>query len=252
MAFLFSNRKDTYIYEVFFSCVKKAIETDNDLTCNIFMSDVTNVYYNTWIKTVGLVNKQLYCSWNIDRAWQQNLAKVKSSDKRKWVYKTLKHLQTCLDDKIFEKDLQNFLNILISDEDTKHMYDYLVRNYFENRFQWAYCYRKGSGINTNMHLESMHKVVKYIYLEGKKIKRLNKAIHDLLKYLRDKVIDLIIKLTKGKNNDHLMQINSRHRAACIDSCEVKKIDNNTYEVSDRKNNLVQIVTKFKEGICFGL
>lgn len=31
---------------------------------------------------------------------------------------------------------------------------------------WAYCYRKYLGVNCNMHLESMHKIIKYFYLDG--------------------------------------------------------------------------------------
>jgi L-lysine 2,3-aminomutase len=27
---------------------------------------------------------------------------------------------------------------------------------------WAYCFRKDSLINTNMHVEAMHKILKYI------------------------------------------------------------------------------------------
>ena len=32
--------------------------------------------------------------------------------------------------------------------------------------KWAYCYRAGEGINTNMFVESLHKNFKYNYLHG--------------------------------------------------------------------------------------
>ena len=44
--------------------------------------------------------------------------------------------------------------------------------YFRNEWlgreeSWAYCYRKGMGINTNMIVEAFHRVFKYNYLKGK-------------------------------------------------------------------------------------
>lgn len=68
---------------------------------------------------------------------------------------------------VFEKEFRSFLSILQNEEVTASMYSYLKNNYFDNRTQWAYCYRRGCGINTNMHLESMHRVIKYVYLERK-------------------------------------------------------------------------------------
>ncbi|CAH0555155.1 unnamed protein product [Brassicogethes aeneus] len=67
---------------------------------------------------------------------------------------------------------------------------YFENYYCANKMSWAYCYRLYSGINTNMHLESMHKVLKYIYLEGRKVKRLDKAVHAILNFIRDRLITL--------------------------------------------------------------
>lgn len=253
VAFMFSNRKDKYVYECFFHCIKKATFPDCEVlpVCETFMSDMNNVYYNAWITVMGAPKKQIYCSWHVDRAWQQNLSKVINVEKRKWVYKTLKYLQRCLQEETFEKELERFLEILNTDEETYTMGEYLIQNYYNNRFQWAYCYRKLCGINTNMHLESMHKVIKYFYLEGKKIKRLDKAIHALQKYVRDKTIDRIIKLTKGKCNEHLNRIKNRHRAAITNSYSFIVIEeNNIFESCD--NNLKYRITKMKENICCAL
>ena len=40
--------------------------------------------------------------------------------------------------------------------------------------------------NTNMYLEAIHDVLKYIYLQGKKNRRVNKCVHTLLKITRNK------------------------------------------------------------------
>lgn len=63
---------------------------------------------------------------------------------------------------------------------------------------WAYCYRAGMGINTNMKVEAFHRVFKYSYLKGKVNKRVDNCLMNLLKYVRDKYFERMIKLTKGK------------------------------------------------------
>ena len=45
---------------------------------------------------------------------------------------------------------------------------------------WAYCYRVHLGINTNMAIENFNKILKYCYLKGKRIKRLDKIICAIL------------------------------------------------------------------------
>ena len=51
-----------------------------------------------------------------------------------------------------------------------------------------------------MFLESMHKTIKYEYLDGKKVKRLDKTLYSLQIFIRDKRVNQLIKLTKGKNS----------------------------------------------------
>lgn len=250
VAYLFSNRKDAdgYIYEVFFTFILNAI--GHQILAKVFMSDITNVYYNSWEAIMGPTEFRLFCSWHIDRAWQQNLSKVKNPDKRKWVYKTLKYLQRHLDADLFEKEYDSFLRILQVEESTKEMYAYLMGYYFENRQQWAYCYRKSCNINTNMHLESMHKVIKYIYLDGKKIKRLDKTIHALEKYVRDKSIDRIIKLSKGKLTEHMNLIHARHRAALtMIKYNIQYQNEDVIKISDMDKQEDYTIIKKKSSSC---
>ncbi|XP_072399071.1 uncharacterized protein [Diabrotica undecimpunctata] len=193
VAFLFSNRKDSYINEVYFTEIMKVVGKIQTLC---FMSDITSVFYLPWQKIMGTPLKQLYCSIHIDRAWQQNLGKVSDWDKRKWVYKSLKYVQCILDEDEFISDFNKFLNILLSDDETKKIGDYVKIHYGKNVKQWAYCYRKNCPANTNMHLEAMHKTIKHVSLEGKKIKRMDKTLHCLQRFMREKTLERIIKITK--------------------------------------------------------
>jgi hypothetical protein len=45
-----------------------------------------------------------------------------------------------------------------------------------------------------MNLENMHKVLKHTYFGGKKVKRMDKAIIVLMKFIRDKLFDRLIVL----------------------------------------------------------
>lgn len=60
-----------------------------DVIINTFMTDITHVYYNSWISSIlGSISLHLFCFWNVDWAWQQNLTKVNDINKRGHVYKT--------------------------------------------------------------------------------------------------------------------------------------------------------------------
>ena len=53
-------------------------------------------------------------------------------------------------------------------------------------------------MNTNMHIESFHRVLKIVYLQHKHNRRVDYLIYVLLKIARDKAFDHIQKIEKGK------------------------------------------------------
>lgn len=84
----------------------------------------------------------------------------------------------------------------------------------------------------------MHKTVKYFYLEGKIVKRLDKGITAVLKYVRDKIVSRIIKLTKGYNNSHIQNIHKRHRSALTGSFNIHLNDVNIWTLQSDNNQYV--------------
>ena len=52
-----------------------------------------------------------------------------------------------------------------------------------------------------MYIEAFHHVLKYIYLNEKVNKRVDKSIHTLLKINGDKTFERLINMTKGKKNN---------------------------------------------------
>lgn len=80
------------------------------------------------------------------------------------------------------------------------------------------------------------------------MKRLDKSLHVLQKYIRDKIVDRIIKLTKGKFNEHLNIINKRHRAA-LTNCYVIQYQDNVTIISDNVHQRQYFIVKKNSSIC---
>ncbi|KAF0722333.1 MULE domain-containing protein, partial [Aphis craccivora] len=76
--------------------------------------------------------------------------------------------------------------VCVDDPDTVDFGKYFEKCCSTRVEKWAMFNRKHVGINTNMYLESLHKNIKYCYLEGKHCKRLDMAINALMSLVRDK------------------------------------------------------------------
>ncbi|GFS34348.1 uncharacterized protein TNIN_451511 [Trichonephila inaurata madagascariensis] len=57
----------------------------------------------------------------------------------------------------------------------------------------------------------MHKTIKYVHLQGKKVKRLDKTLFSLMKFVRDRVFDRFISLEKGNISSKISQLRKRHK-----------------------------------------
>ncbi|KAE9523853.1 hypothetical protein AGLY_015741 [Aphis glycines] len=207
VAFCFSNKCDTATYKHYFQCIKNTIGTINP---SIFMSDDEPAFYNAWSNVMGPVEKQLLCTWHVLRNWSKNLNKIHSHDKKTIVFKTLKTLLHETDEKSFSAELSHVINQLINDADTADFGKYFISTYSTRVEKWAFFNRKHLGINTNMYLETLHKSIKYCYLEGKQCKRLDLSINALMLLVRDKSLERTIKITKKKRSNKLLQIISSH------------------------------------------
>lgn len=126
------------------------------------------------------------------------------------IYKEIRTLLEERDATAFKIMLEKFCS-RVGDSEISDFVKYFKDNYQKNYECWAYCCRLNSGINTNMHLERMHKIIKYIYLKGKRVKRLDKGIAALMRFVRDKLIDQLIVMNKGKISNKLRDIRARHK-----------------------------------------
>ena len=177
-----------------------------------FMSDLAPQYYDAFVAVNQCHPKQLFCTWHIDKAWRKELReKIGNIEIYNQVYKKLRIVLEEVDPLVFNDKLNILLNQLKSNP-TQRFLQYFVSYWLPKKEKWAYCYRLNSGINTNMYVEAFHRVFKYEYLKGKVNKRVDRCIHMLLQYDRNKAFDRIVKLTKGKSTQKLKMISERHQA----------------------------------------
>lgn len=111
--------------------------------------------------------------------------------------------------------------------------------------EWCYCYRKGLRVNTNMAIESMHRIIKQNYFGGKVIKRLDDALNHILTYLDDKRHDHLIKSTKGKITRKNTNIYNNHNMAkkLKDKFKVIKLDGKFFVSKGEESYVVTIDEK---------
>ena len=79
--------------------------------------------------------------------------------------------------------------------------------------QWAFCYRKGAIVNTNMFVEAFHHKLKSMYFQGKQNHRIDRLLYTLLKIARDIVFQGLCKDKIGKRTYRKSEILKRCQAA---------------------------------------
>ena len=227
VAWFLSNHEDFTHMCLFFKLLR---ENCGQLSPHWLMSDTASQFYNAWVAIMGGTPIRLICIWHVDRAWKQELrAKVKDSEMAEDIYKMLRTVMQAT-------TVPEFKTLLCKLEECLASISVEISNYFEREWlrkkeMWAYCYRVGLGINTNMIVEAFHRGFKYNYLKGKCNKRVDNCLLSLLKFVRDKYFERLIKLTKGKCNYKMRVIQDRHnKSKGLREEMITKVDNCKWSV----------------------
>ena len=192
IAWCLFNHKDFTNMCIFFDKLK---QNCGALMPRWVMSDMANQFYNAWIGIMGGKPLRFVCTWHVDKAWQQELrAKVPDTVVAAEIYKMLRTVLQETDQVLFQEYYHQLINRLPSL--SQDFYEYFQGEWSNKIQMWAYCFRLGMGINTNMIVEAFHHVFKYAYLKGKVNKRVDNCLVNLLKFVRDKYFERLIKLTK--------------------------------------------------------
>ncbi|XP_065207758.1 uncharacterized protein LOC135836704 [Planococcus citri] len=207
-ALLVSNRTDEEIFTFFYKTIKEKLGIINS---KVFMSDMADEIYNSWVNVMGSVELRLYCSWYVDIAWKDRLKHIKNAEKRKNVHEYLKTLLYELDENKFADLLEEAVDVFQNDEYFEEFGAYFISNFAETAKHWAYCYRKNTVINTtNPSIERMHKKIKYLYLKGREVGNLDQSMYFLIRFIRHKLFDRLTVLYKKKVSQKMKILRKRH------------------------------------------
>lgn len=80
----------------------------------------------------------------------------------------------------------------------------------------------------------MQKTIKYHYLNGCKVQRLDKCIMVLRRFTRDKKVEQMVKLTKGKSTSRVNEIKKRHNRSVSLNLNIN-FNNNKWNVESENN-----------------
>ena len=109
------------------------------------------------------------------------------------------------------------------EENHPRFHQYMKTMYASRAEQWASCYRLNTQLDTNMHVETFHRVIKIDYLKHKQNRRIDHLLHILFKYNRDLVFNFLKKEIFGKRSHKVCEIMMHHRAA-LKTCEKGNAD----------------------------
>ncbi|XP_034237691.1 uncharacterized protein LOC117643114 [Thrips palmi] len=230
VAFCISNRIDATAMIEFFTSVRQKVGV---IKTDTFMSDDAPAYYNAWLVVMGPSKNRLLCTWHVDKAWKtQAPIQVQASiEKAAEVYKGCRVLLEEPDINEFGHLLDGFIKMCEEDPDTQAFAKYFKTTYAQRPEMWAHCYRIRLGLNTNMYLEAMHRKLKYIYLDGRKNRRMDKCISALLKFIRDLMFERIIRKNKNKPTKRMLSISASHkRSKKIPDTKIRALATNQWEV----------------------
>lgn len=182
------------------------------------MSDDAEQYYNAWSGVFGPVPKKLLCSWHVDRAWKKAIYEHIIGPEAKLEVSYAESQCTVIDFQILLAKAMSFF-----EENHPRFYQYMKTMYASRAEQWASCYRLNTQLDTNMHVETFHRVIKIDYLKHKQNRRIDHLLHILFKYNRDLVFNFLRKEIFGKRSHKVCEIMMHHRAT-LKTCEKGNAD----------------------------
>nr|XP_023020341.1 uncharacterized protein LOC111508927 [Leptinotarsa decemlineata] len=229
-AFLLCSRTDQAAITTFFNFVREQVGI---LMPKVFMADIEEFLYDLWVSVMGSPDRRLFCSWHVDHAWRDNLNRITSQEKKEETYNLLRRLL------LIERDtntcnitIYEAFNRMLADPDAGEFASYFKDNFSQNIEYWAYCYRLDFGLNANTHLEKLHKIFEYIYLDERNCRRLDKCLFVLMRFIKDQLFDRLVKHRHCVKIPCISQTLKERHAASLD-LEFANIirDNNGWRVS---------------------
>ena len=100
--------------------------------------------------------------------------------------------------------LQQLMSFL--SDNYPNFHQYFNTQYVKKVKEWATCFRIGTIVNTNMFVESFHRLLKVNYLNNKQNCRVDRLIHVLLRIARNLIYEQLNKVEKIKSLAESMRL----------------------------------------------
>uniref|UniRef100_A0AAR5PBG9 RGS domain-containing protein n=1 Tax=Dendroctonus ponderosae TaxID=77166 RepID=A0AAR5PBG9_DENPD len=169
----------------------------------------------------------------------QGKSKIKNPDVKRNMKMKLRTIITETDVIQFAEKTEEYFEHLRVEGETDFL-KYLQNYYFQNEeriMMWAHCYRINAGINTNMALESLNRVLKYDTLSGNCNIRIEKLLDMLEELVADKMWKIIVDTERpNANNYHHKVIVEAHKKAEQLMGHVQMIGCGKFEVQSGSEN----------------
>ena len=119
---------------------------------------------------------------------------------------------------------------------------YFQVNYCNRISEWATHSRQYTSVNTNMHVEAFHRLVKIVYFQQKQNRRVDCLLNVLLKLTRDKAFERLQKTEESKITYRQSEINKRHMNAekSISHIKISSISDTCWSVKTQGDNIYSI------------
>ena len=182
--------------------------------------------------------KKLVCSWHIDRSHSKKITQlIKNPTDRNSIYYGIYSMRHALSKDKFEEKLDKFRSKWANYRD---LMQYFETYYFNRPDVWAYYNRIDTGHNTNTHPENINFQIKYIYFDGKKIRRIDTMFEGLTEFYKMKYTDYLKKQIRPVTSKWLTKCFQNHQDAIINynQTEISIVDKYKFKVKSVFNKPV--------------
>lgn len=239
--FIFNHRtseNNKVLLKTFFNCLKIIV---GPIQPKLVMTDIAEELYSAWFDVMGESFIHLFCKFNVNRAWQRNLTKIRNCNLRNEAYNKLRTLQHERDELAFKKMLPIVVKSLCENKETEKFGNYFKSQFVKSVRQWAFCYRKSTGISVDNSLQKMHSQIKNLFLKGKSIKRLDNTMRSLMQFVSKKHSYHLLSIEKGGERVFVRSLMSCHnKSLSLNSDLVKKHSENSWDVSSTTKEIFRV------------
>lgn len=219
VAFGISSRNDFAMVDVFLNGIRRNMGL---LSTELFMSDIEYKYYEKWHEIMGSAENRPFCKWYVPETWRRKLRKISDKTKRVQTRDRFYEILMQFDEHLFRSWIHEFF--ANPDPDLEDILGVMKRCHLEEIENWSKCLRENAKTNTNMHVDSLNRKLRYFYGKLTAAKTLSSLLSVIDCYLNLNECELKRKEIKGVVSHKLCDLRRRHDE-CLKDDIIVNIEN---------------------------